>query len=150
MKNKDIKKGMRELLRQFDWDYFVTVNFNRATNWEGARKNLKEWHGRLDRQLLGGRWAKKLDKRTFFIAFSEGGETNLHWHMMVKVADGKHEKFEKNAARLLRGIVKSGTLDVQKLATKDDELRTSNYSIKDLWRDEAVERFVMSTEFCCN
>ncbi len=135
------------MMRKYDWDYFITANFNRATNWEGTRRNLKDWHARVDRQLLGGRWAKKTKQRTFFIACSEGGETNLHWHLLAKVADGKQERFENCAAELWKQMVKSGSLDVQKLHAKPDEVRTANYTTKELWRDEAIEHFVLSTEF---
>ncbi len=138
---------MRELLARKDWDYFVTANLNRQTNWQGARRLLRDWHARLDRKLLGGRWARKTEQRTLFIAFYEGAETNEHWHMLLKATKAKNEIFENEAARLWEGLVASGSLDIQKLATQDDALRVGGYITKELWKQDAVERFVVSTEF---
>lgn len=142
-----IQDGIRQLLAEQDWDYFVTANLNRRTNWQGARRLLRDWHARLDRRLLGGRWARKTGQRTLFIAFYEGAETNEHWHMLLRTTRAKNEIFANEAARLWEGLVESGSLDIRPLATKGDALRVGGYITKELWQRGAVERFVLSTEF---
>ena len=57
--NKRIKKAMNEMVRDMDADYFVTLNFNRDTKHEAARKALRAWHARVDKALLGGSWSPK-------------------------------------------------------------------------------------------
>lgn len=146
-KNAEIRNAMDELLRRYDWDFFITVNFNRDTTWEGARANLKHWHAAMDRNLLGGRWAKKTEQRTFYFAFMEGAETNRHWHMLARVHDGKQDKLENTAAWIWKDIVKSGSMDVQRLETAYDRSRASGYAIKQLWADRNLEEFLVSTEF---
>lgn len=142
-----LRNGFRELLDGFEWQYFVTANFNRDTNWWGAKKALKDWHAGIDRRLLGGRWAKKEGKRTFFIAGFEGAETNQHWHMKLTLRCDKNEKFENIAPEVWESIVPGGSLDIHRVQSMDDEKRTSNYSTKDLLKPGLVEALVISTEF---
>ena len=144
---KNIRLAMRDLIAQHDWDYFVTANLNRDTNWHGAKRLLRDWHAQVDRRILGGRWQRKKDQRTFFIACCEGGETNIHWHLFVKVKQEKKPRFEQAAAVLWEGLVPSGSMDIQKLPSKADTFRAAGYATKDFWRKEAIENFVLSTEF---
>ncbi len=86
--NKRIKKAMNEMVRDMDAEYFVTLNFNRDTNYEAARKALRAWHARVDKALLGGSWSRKArNERTFFIACVEHLDSNIHWHVMLRLGE---------------------------------------------------------------
>jgi len=142
-----LQEQMNVMLDGMEWDYFITANMNRPTNWLGARRLLKDWHARVDRKLLGKNWAQKHDKRSFFIAFYEGAETNEHWHLLLKVANEKNEIFENIAGAHWDYLVQSGSLDVQRLATRKDAQKAGSYMTKELYKDGAIESFILSTEF---
>ncbi len=143
------RQGMNELLRDMEADYFVTANFNRDTSYEAARKALKGWHARVDKVLLGGSWSRKARaERTQFVAFVEHLESNLHWHLLLRLGEGADEqRFEQVAEGCWLRLVKSGSLDVEKIDTSADRARVANYVTKDLWRREARDGFVLSGEF---
>jgi hypothetical protein len=147
--NRRIKQAVRDMLLEMDAEYFVTANFNGDRNYAAARNALKAWHARIDRKLLGGKWSKKArHERTQYAAFVEHVDSNIHWHLLLKLGDGVDAgRFEAVAADCWQQLVKSGELDVKKLNTAGDRMRTANYVVKDLWRHEAIERFVLSDEF---
>lgn len=142
-----IRQEMQEYLQAQDWDYFVTANLNRSTNWHGARRLLKDWHAHIDSRIIGPRWTRKISQRTRFIAFYEGAETNEHWHMLLKL-NGKHrDVFNTEAPAIWKSLVPSGSLDIRPILTKADQNRISGYVVKDLWKDMAIQSFVLSSEF---
>lgn len=147
--NNRIRKAVNELLRDMNLEYFLTANFNRDTNYEAARKTLKAWHAHLDRKLLGGSWSKKAqNERTQFVAFAEHFDSNLHWHLLLRLGDGADAKrFEAVADQCWNKLVIGGSMDVQHLDTDADKARTANYVTKDLWQQRAIESFVLSGEF---
>ena len=67
--------------------------------------------------------------------------------MLVRVKKAKQERFEECAAGLWKWLVRSGKMDVEQLPSKQDQVDASGYSAKELWRDEAIEQFGISTEF---
>ncbi len=145
--NKQVQAGMQQFMAQHDWDFFVTANLHKPWCWESARRLLKDWHATVDRRLLGGRWQRKLDQRTFFIACCENSVVNTHWHLLVKVADEKQDRFNEIASVLWEEGIASGTMDVQLIPSKEDADRAAGYALKDLWRKQGIEQFVISTEF---
>jgi hypothetical protein len=143
----NIQNGFRDLIMKFEWQYFVTGNLNRETNWLGAKRLLRDWHGGVDRRLLGGRWHKTPKKRTFFVAAFEGAETNYHWHMMLRLNCDRAARFEKIAPVVWQEIVPSGSMDIQKVRGDDGASRASTYATKELWKQDRIEALVLSTEF---
>ena len=99
--NKRIRKAMNEMLCDMDAEYFVTANFNRDTSYAAARKALKAWYARVDKALLGGSWSRKArNERTFFIACVEHFDSNLHWHLLLRLGDGaERQRFEAVATK---------------------------------------------------
>jgi hypothetical protein len=149
LQNRQYRLAMSRMLQDMDAGYFVTANFNRCTNITAARNALKAWHARMDKALLGGSWSRKCDaERTFFIGFAEHFDSNLHWHLMLRLGDKADRRvFEQKAATCWDKLVTSGCMDVKKIDTCDDTRRIANYVTKDLWHDEARNGFVVSTEF---
>lgn len=147
--NDRLRAGVETMLHEMGAGYFVTLNFNRETTYDGARTALKAWHARVDKQLLGGSWSRKpAEQRSKFMAFAEKLDTNPHWHLLLRLGDGTDaERFEQVAAECWRRLIVSGELDVKKLNTPSDQQRTAGYVTKDLWRTDAIEHFVLSEEF---
>jgi hypothetical protein len=145
--NKQVQSGMREMMAQHDWDFFVTANLHKPWRWESAKRLLRDWHASVDRRLLSGRWQRKTDQRTFFIACCENSVVNTHWHLMVKVAAEKQDRFAEIASALWVNGIASGTMDVQAIPSKQDADRAAGYALKDLWTRQGIEQFVISTEF---
>ncbi len=147
--NKRVRKAMNEMLLDMDPEYFVTVNFNWDTNYEAARKTLKAWHAFVDKALLGGSWSiKAQNERTQFVAFAEHLESNLHWHLLLRLGDGADAaRFEAVADRCWKKLVISGSVHLRHLDTEEDKVCKANYGTKDLWQQRAIESFVLSREF---
>ncbi len=147
--NKRIRKAMNEMVRDMDAEYFVTLNFNRDTNYEAARNALKAWHARVDKALLGGSWRRKArNERTFFIACVEHLDSNIHWHVMLRLGESADtQRFEAVAEQCWEKLVKSGSLKLRHLATDLENVKRAHYTVKDLWQQKAIEHFVLSTEF---
>ncbi len=151
-KNTQIRAALRQWILDHGADLFVTANFNRDTNSEAARRNLKRWHARIDRALLGASWAKKaINQRTFFVAFVENTDSNLHYHMLLKLSDPQAKaRFLDIAESAWLGLVKSGSLDIKPIETRNDLARTAAYATKQLYRSDRLEQFILSTEFITN
>lgn len=148
-KNKEMQSAVRNMIVDEGAEYFVTAAFNRETNFAGARNSLKDWHARIDRCLLGKRWQKKEEReRTFFWAFPEHPDSNLHYQLMVKLSDpAKRQEFENVANACWQATVSSGDMKIEYLQTASDLVRTTNYSTKDLWRSDLIENYIISSTF---
>ena len=71
-RNKEIRTAIRKMLKTYKADYLITINFNRATNFDAAKKILKELQARINRKLFGKWWLRKpVSERTEFVAFVE-------------------------------------------------------------------------------
>lgn len=148
-RQQTVKAGVVELLRNFDADYFVTLNANGAKTYEGMRTALKGWHARVDKRLLGHSWSRKAaEQRTQFIACVEHMNSNIHWHVLLKLGAGADAtRFEAVAEGCWRQLIDSGSACVQQLTTAADVERTARYVTKELWQQKAYEGFVLSGEF---
>ena len=145
-----LNEGILTFLNSFDFDYFITANFNRDTTPESGKKNLRYWHRKLDRKLFGEYfWKKKPEDRTFFIAFPEIGSQNgkFHYHMLSKVPSDRRKGFENFASKYWEKQVRGGDLDVRFLRGDIDKQTVKSYTCKDVWRGENYENFLVSTEF---
>ncbi|OUR75553.1 hypothetical protein A9Q83_17195 [Alphaproteobacteria bacterium 46_93_T64] len=143
---------MGKWLAEKDWDYFVTLATNKSPNslhndslvsW--ANKQLHNWHARMDRKFLGPKWQNKKDQRIEFVAFLEHADSNIHWHLMVKLHAPKHDIFESEASATWLSIVPSGSV-ITKCANKDDTANATfcGYSSKDARPDRPADYIVFS------
>lgn len=53
-----------------------------------ARKFLQNWDARMNARLIRSRWQKRNHLRVQWVAFMEGGETNTHWHLILRLPSG--------------------------------------------------------------
>ncbi len=147
--NKLNQTAIRQFISARNSDFFVTANFNRDTNIESARNALKSGGARIDRRLVGKHWSKKpVEERIFFYAAPEHIHSNLHWHIMLSVPDeDKKKHFKWIAANYWKQLVPSGSMDIQLITSAADNAKASSYVAKELWRQENIDAFLISTEF---
>jgi len=130
-------------------DLFVTLNFNRERNLNGAKHQYGHWLARIDRKYLGRRWCRRGDQRTFAIAIIENPETNIHLHALVRLPQRACHMPYPEQAELLRGfwseLQPAGSSDVQQI---DYLPPLAGYICKQLhWRGHLDNCIIMSSEF---
>jgi len=150
--NKEYAIKMGEWLAETEWDYFVTLATNKSSDslhndslvgW--ANKQLHNWHARMDRKFLGPKWQNKKDKRIEFVAFLEHADSNIHWHLMVKLHEPKHDVFAAEASANWLSIVPSGSVVTKD--TNNDETANKTfcgYVSKDVKAGQPSEYIVFS------
>ncbi len=145
-KKLQMQQSVREWLDNIPFNVFLTANFNCKTTEHSARSALRRWHGHIDRKLLGPKWHKKpLGRRTLFVAFVEHPFSNRHFH--IKLRTNEPMLFAMIAEQKWKRIVPGGSMDVQFVDHAPDNEATTGYSSKNLWQYDAMETFVISTEF---
>tara|TARA_B100000989_G_C19447988_1_gene430417 strand:- start:425 stop:955 length:531 start_codon:yes stop_codon:yes gene_type:complete len=162
------RKAVRELrdwLLTIPFTHFITFNFNRQATHKSATNALRKWHAGIDRRMLG-RHFNKLDasNRTFFWAFFEHAETNLHAHALVICHKAE---FNDLAQAVWKCVIPSGTLDISRDLTemtqflKQPEIveqyyntqaqrdlqNIVSYVLKEQWKDVAYDSFLCSSMF---
>lgn len=152
-KRKELQRAFRNFLTDLNLPFFMTINFNvnnrpKPLSPEEAKKILNKFHRNLDRRLLGRKFYRVArNRRTFFVAMPEHLNSNLHYHLLVRIPPIPEYIFLSAAAYELYQLVPSATLQLTKLASKTDVRMTSFYSCKDLIQEATFENFVISTEF---
>ncbi len=133
--NKRLNDELQQFIVDFDGDYFVTAVFNRETNLAGAEKRLEHWSNCVNRKLYGKKWFKlPATDRLQYIGAPEHLNSNLHWHMTLKLAGGKKDwRFAFIAPKLWQKYNQSGSMDVQKVLTAQDQITVGSYITKDTW-----------------
>lgn len=96
-------------------DLFVTFVFNRWISMDEATRTFEEFHGRLDRKLLGRSYIDRPDERTEYIATIEKPDANIHIHALFKMSPEQKERFGELAPPIWTKLVKAGNLDVKQV-----------------------------------
>ncbi|WP_144404580.1 hypothetical protein [Belnapia sp. F-4-1] len=107
-------RGVAEMATAIKPSLFVTLAFNRAIVHESAADRLTAFLARMDRKLLGPKWASQdASRRTQHISVLENPRTNPHIHLLVKPAKNNAWAFAKRVGPIWRKLVVSGSIDVQ-------------------------------------
>jgi len=152
---KEYQKEMVYWLNQQGFNFFVTLNLNLPNaNIQTGFNKLKQFHGHLDRALLGKYWhLKSKNERTLFIAFPEHIKSNLHYHLLVEVKEDKIMDFRIEAPKAWKKVATSGSIEIGNrvngpiLDSEVDRIKTAWYSTKNIWNDDCRENFVISSQF---
>lgn len=114
--------------------HFVTLVFNEPRALSLAHRKLRDWHARIDRALLGPKWAKReRSDRTLFFAFPEHIETNIHYHLLVRPALTRTQfAFEDIAVTAWSDLVPAGDVTVFPITQKRGVV---HYVTKDIFRN---------------
>ncbi len=120
-------------------DLFVTFVFNRWRSIDEAVRTFEEFHGRLDKKLLGRSYMDRPDERTEYIATIEKPDTNIHIHALFKMTAEQRARFAEIAVPIWGQLVEAGNLDIKPVYCPEGAAR---YVTKEL-RPETSERLLM-------
>ncbi len=146
--HKELQAALRSFLISLDLPLFVTVAFNKSLSIAKAQKLLNEFHYEIQKLLWGRKFYRiPAEHRIFFIAFPEHIQTNIHYHLMLRVPREYQERFKISAHEALRRILASADLQIHEPHSQADLIKTKLYSTKDLFNELNYEHFVISTQF---
>lgn len=142
----DLRGSFDEWTRGLEFSWFLTLNLNAPASFRSARNILKEFDARLDRELLGARFHKRQEGRTFFIAVPEHEHSNFHYHLLLEIlANGAWSRTD--LAKLMfeawRAAIPSGSIWLRGIHDGGAAL----YTAKDLLKYGHFNEFIISTEF---
>lgn len=142
------REALVEWILEQEPTHFLTLNFNETVEEQMARRLLGKFLQRIDRKLLGPRYAKLPHRRTWAIAFSEHPSSNFHWHCICRFDRQKRLKtrdLKTTAGSTWEEMWSRGQLDLQRISYSSNLLM--KYVTKDMFRDGNYNRFVISSEF---
>ena len=102
-----------DLVGQLNPALAITLAFNRDTTPAGAARDLKHLHARLDRMILGPRWAKRTEDRSMYVAVIEHADTNLHIHLALSCAPEHVERIAAAVPVIWKEMVPAGSVVVK-------------------------------------
>ena len=131
---KQAEREFITFLRNQPVSHFVTLVFNEQRALSLAHRKLIDWHARVDRALLGPKWAKReKSDRTLFFAFPEHIQTNIHYHLLVRPALTRTQiAFEEIAVTAWNDLVPAGGVSVLPITRKRGVV---HYATKDIFRN---------------
>lgn len=149
--SRQIRRALVRLSLHLNPSYFLTPALNRTERPDVAARMLKELHATIDKKLFGKNFYKlKPNQRTISINFPEHMESNYHFHSFIHVPEAKRVKFQlysKYFETVWREISKSGNLKILPISTTKDACRAINYSLKESFKFQNYENFIISSEF---
>ena len=115
-----LKKAYVTFLREIDWQYALTLNFNTHATPESARKVFKRFCARLDRLLFGKNWADRdPDERCLIIVRSEHEDGKYHLHGIIRVPlDRQRANIDSLVDRAWQKTIRRGSAFVRKRETE--------------------------------
>jgi hypothetical protein len=145
----EVIDAWRRLFCNLGLDWYVTLNLNRGEmTQEGARKRFKNWLARIDHEHLGSDWYKRGNDRTFAVAVTEHPYTNLHFHVLLKMAKPAQQlRRPDQSESLIRHwthIAPGGQCCPIPIKTVEG---IASYMSKEFYSWDRVERIILSTEF---
>lgn len=145
---KELQAALRSFLVNLDLPLFVTVTFNKSLSIAKAQKLLNEFHYEIQKSLWGKKFYRiPAEQRIFFIAFPEHIQTNIHYHLMLRVPREYQERFKSSAQKALSRVLASADLQIDEPPSITDVTKTKFYSTKEISNELNYEHFVISTQF---
>ena len=127
------------------WQYYLTLNFNRSVPKWKATNAFGEFCQRLDRQLLGPKYAKYSDRRVLIWGIPEHIRSNIHFHSLMKIDQIiEFSKLTNVVGKSWTSVVSSGTTDLQKIYDVRPLVR---YMTKEFVKPNHFDRIVFSEDF---
>lgn len=145
---KELKEAVRQLVLSTEPKIFATTVFNDYASPERGRAALKRFHANLDRKLFGPYYFQtRKEKRTFFFAFPEHINSNLHYHLLIRPPADHSDRIISVAPKIWKKICPQGNMKIGLLSTEEDLRKVSYYTTKDCFIEQNFEHFVISNEF---
>jgi hypothetical protein len=127
------------------WQYYLTLNLNRGLPRWKATNAFGEFCQRVDRQLLGPKYAKYPERRVLVWGIPEHIRSNIHFHGLMKIDQiVEFSKLTSLVEESWKSVVSSGTTDLQKIYDLRPLVR---YMTKEFVRPNHFERIVFSEDF---
>ncbi|MBO9399944.1 hypothetical protein J7399_10415 [Shimia sp. R9_1] len=150
-----IRDAMREWLGPMYFTHLVTLTTNdQSFKRERMKDRLRNWDGRVNREIVGPKWLKRYDERINWIAFPEKAGVNPHWHLLLQLTSdqirdlGASNDFNRIVKRTWSKLVPSGSSDVELIkASVADSTTVADYVTKSLGYEPNIEDFVIFREF---
>ncbi len=151
MPNHILLPHLNRFLRDQQFIWHITANFNRHMTYAAGRDKIKTWASFVDRKLHGRLYYQKpIELRLFFVAIPELGACgdNLHYHLLAKVPVESMIRFRQVAEANWLSLVKYGSLHIQEIAASEgDQQRVVSYDLKEVGRGDNYANWFFSTEF---
>ena len=107
------RAAITNLVGQLNPALAITLAFNRDTTPDGAARELRHLHARLDRMVLGRSWAKRHDDRSTYVAVIEHVDTNLHIHLALCCAPEFVERIAAAVEGIWKEMIPAGSVKVK-------------------------------------
>lgn len=112
---------------------------------------MREFDSRVNRRLLGTKWALRHSDRIWAFWFLEKGDSNPHWHGLVRFfpADGRpineqQNAFDREAEGIWLKLVPGGSVNVQEISVQRGVI---DYVCKMIPYPVSYEHFITPDEF---
>lgn len=151
IRTKQLSQGIREFAETYPFQLFITLATNSYGSGHPPMLDLyKAWDARVNRALLGRRWAKKKDKRLVIFATLEKPTKNPHWHLLVSIQedppkrDQTRKRLHTLSGEIWETLCPRGTTDVQEIW---DQAGIIKYVAKELDNPLQFESLVLPGQF---
>lgn len=147
MDTQRVRNGWIDFVRRNNFTDFLTLNFNRRATPMMGRTQLGHFLQRLDRYLIGPRYAKHVGRRTFGLAFPEHVTSNFHFHCPLKFnhpSPMANPSFKDLVSLFWKQEVPSGTTDIRPIY---DSAGLARYISKELLKLERFQNVILFSEF---
>lgn len=116
---------------------------------EARNRLLKHFHSNLEQNIFRTKYFYKMPKemRVQSICFPEHSNRNIHYHGLFVIPDIFQSNVEFEAIKAWQKVCKKGTIQMVKLQSPEDIYRTTNYSLKEIYKQQNYESFVIASEF---
>ena len=146
--NAEIKDGLITLAQSLRPTHKVDLIFNADISLRSACRKIKHFDTQVHRKLVGKYFYKKpADQRIISICFPEHIDSNLHYHGVFRVPEQFHDKFQITAILAWLRVCQSGHLTISGLQNPSDIHQATNYCLKEIYKIQNYEHFVLSSEF---
>ena len=150
-----VRDGWAELIGRYPWEWFVTLTFTDDIHPEAALKALRVWLSKLNRELFGHRWYKRVPYGVYWVVAIEYQKRGvIHLHLLINgVGDTRRltwmdnwlDMGNKNGWARIEAVETNKAVSryLSKYVTKDGEIFLSNNlpdvtsGLASLWQDPA-------------
>ena len=143
-----LQQGARQMLSEYRFTHWLTLNFHQHFCPEKAKRFLKLWTMNVQRRMFRPGRTMTVDENPFlFFAFPEDTKkAEPHFHLMVRLAKSHYDYFERLAAPIWKKLVPSGTAYLLLIGDTDkDHHDVAEYATKQFNRSCSHNEFFTST-----
>ncbi len=114
--NKKLQQAWAEFAETFEPNFFVTLTDPTEPHLATMREKLGKLCGRIDRAVLGKKFARRLPhERTDGIFFIEHVDSNIHAHGLLRVPNASFEEFDALTKMQWHRVCRDGRYDLQEV-----------------------------------